>query len=244
MIRVEVLPDPGSVGRRAADLIAEAVRRATSEARRFAWAISGGGTPVPMFRRLGESDLAWHLIDTWQVDERVAPPDDPDRNRASQLRALPPEARDGIRWMPVEDEDLEPAAARYAATLPDRFDVAHLGLGADGHTASLVPGDTVLDVGDRDVAVTGPYQGRRRMTLTYPALSRAERVVWVVTGPEKRDALRQLIAGDRSIPATHVPVPDQVVVTDQALDEDAPPDPDHASPARRVEDGSHRDQHP
>jgi 6-phosphogluconolactonase len=218
MIAVEILPDPGSAARRAADLIADAVRRSFSEGRRFTWAISGGTAPVPMFRRLGELDLPWHLIDTWQVDERVAPPDDPDRNRALQVEALPPEALDGIRWMPVEDEHLEDAAARYATTLPDRFDVVHLGLGADGHTASLVPGDAVLDVRDRDVAVTDPYEGRRRMTLTYPALSRADRVVWVVTGLDKRDALRKLLSGDRSIPATHVPARDQVALTDQALD--------------------------
>jgi 6-phosphogluconolactonase len=215
MIRVEVLPDLGSVGEHAAELIAEAVRRAVSEGRRFAWAISGGETPVPMFLRLGTLELPWDLIDTWQVDERVAPPDDPDRNRSLQVRALPPEALDGIRWMPVEDDDLEAAAARYAATLPERFDVVHLGLGADGHTASLVPGDPVLDVRDGDVAVTGPYEGHRRMTLTYPGLSRAERVLWVVTGSEKRDALKKLLADDHSIPATHVDVPDQVVVTDQ-----------------------------
>lgn len=215
MIRVEVLPDPGSVGEHAADLIAEAVRRAVSEERRFAWAISGGKTPVPMLRRLDALALPWHLIDTWQVDERVAPPDDPDRNRSLQVKALPAEALDGIRWMPVEDDDLETAAARYAATFPDRFDVVHLGIGADGHTASLVPGDPVLDVRDREVAVTGLYEGRRRMTLTYPGLSRAERAIWVVTGSEKRYALKKLLAGDQSIPATHVAVSDQVVVTDQ-----------------------------
>ena len=215
MIRVEVLRDPGSVGEHAADLIAEAVRRVISQGRRFTWAISGGATPVPMFRGLGALALPWHQIDTWQVDERAAPPGDPDRNRSLQAKALPAEALDGIRWMPVEDDDLETAAARYAATLPDRFDVVHLGLGADGHTASLVPGDPVLDVQDRDIAVTGVYEGRRRMTLTYPGLSRAERAIWVVTESEKRDAVRKLIAGDRSIPATHISVSDQVLVTDQ-----------------------------
>lgn len=219
MIRVEVFPDPGSVGEHAADLIAEAIRRAISEGRRFAWTISGGETPVPMFRQLGALELPWHLIDTWQVDERIAPPDDPDRNRLLQVRELPAAALDGIRWMPVEDDDLEAAAARYAATLPDRFDVVHLGLGADGHTASLVPGDPVLDVRDRDVAVTGVYEGWRRMTLTYPGLSRAEQAIWVVTGSEKRDALRKLLAGDPSIPATHVSISDQVVVTDVAVDD-------------------------
>lgn len=218
MIRVEVLSDPESMATNAADLIAGALRRAIADGRRAAWAISGGETPGLMFGRLGELELPWQFIDTWQVDERIASPADPDRNRSLQLRSLPPGALEGFRWMPVEDEDLEAAAARYAATLPDRFDVVHLGLGADGHTASLVPGDPVLDVRDRDVAVTGPYEGRRRMTLTFPALARADRVVWLVTGPEKEDAVRKLIARDPSIPASHVPAPEQLVITDQVLD--------------------------
>jgi 6-phosphogluconolactonase len=218
MIDVEVLSDPGAAGRRAAALIAEAVRQATSDGGRFAWAISGGGSPAPMFRRMGELQLPWQLIDTWQVDERIASMADPERNRSQQERSLPPEAREGIRWMPVGDEDLQAAAVRYAATLPDRFDIVHLGLGVDGHTASLVPGDSVLDVRDGDVALTGPYEGRRRMTLTYPALSRAGRVIWLVVGHGKREALRRLIRRDRSIPAAGVSVRDQIVVTDQTPD--------------------------
>jgi len=219
MLSVEVLPDAGAVGRRAADLVAEAVLAAVADGRRFTWAISGGETPVAMFRRLGELELPWQLIDTWQVDERIAPTGDPSRNRTEQERVLPPDAMGGIRWMPVDDEDVEAAAAGYAATLPERFDVVHLGIGADGHTASLVPGDPVLEVDDRAVAITGPYEGRQRMTLTYPALSRAVRVIWVVTGAPKREALRRLIDGDRSIPAARISVVDQVIVTD--LDPDA-----------------------
>lgn len=218
MITPLVLPDPEAVGRRAADLVAETIGRALADGRRFTWAISGGETPIPFFRRLGGLELPWHRIDTWQVDERIVPTGDPSRNRSTQDRTLPPDARRGVRWMPVEDEDLPAAAARYAATLPERFDIVHLGLGADGHTASLVPGDPVLDVLDRDVAVTGPYEGRRRMTLTYPALARADRVVWVVTGSRKREALRRLTDGDRSIPAARISVPDQVVVTDLGPD--------------------------
>jgi 6-phosphogluconolactonase/glucosamine-6-phosphate isomerase/deaminase len=215
MMRVEVLPDPGAAAARAAEAVADVVHRTTAEGDRFAWAISGGEGPLPMFRRLEDHHLPWELIETWQVDERVAPPGDPARNASRQMAALPGEAMTGIRWMPVEDEDLDSAAARYATTLPARFDVVHLGLGADGHTASLVPDDPVLDVRDRDVAVTGPYDGRRRMTLTYPGLSRATQVIWFVTGSDKRDALERLVGGDRSIPAARVPVEDQIVVTDR-----------------------------
>jgi 6-phosphogluconolactonase len=220
MVRLEVCPDVGSVAKRAADLIADAVRTAISDGRRFRWAVSGSETPTPTFRRLSGIDLPWERIDTWQVDERVAPLGDPDRNRTGQERTLPPEAHGGTRWMPVDEEDIEDAAARYASGLPDRFEVIHLGLGDDGHTASLVPGDPVLEVRDRDVAVTRPYQGRVRMTLTYPALSRARAALWIVTGRSKREALDRLLRGDRSIPATNVPVQDQVVVTDLDIDPD------------------------
>jgi 6-phosphogluconolactonase len=214
MIEVEVLPDPEAVGARAADLVGDALRTAVAVRGRSAWAISGGETPIPMLERLSELDLPWHLVDTWQVDERIAPNGDPERNRTVLSEVLPKGLLDGIRWMPVEEADPEAAAIRYEATLPDRFDLVHLGLGADGHTASLVPGDPALDVRDRDVAVTGPYRGHRRMTLTYTGLARAARLVWVVTGPEKREAITKLLAGDPSIPASGVPVADQVVVTD------------------------------
>lgn len=212
---VKVLPDPEAAGMWAATTLGGAVERAVSEGRRFAWAISGGTSPIPMFRSLRELALPWHLIDTWQVDERVAPADHPALNRTMQERALPLEARRGIRWMPVEDEDLHAAGESYAAALPERFDVVHLGLGADGHTASLIPGDAVLDVQDRDVGVTGPYQGHRRMTLTYRGLSRGGRAVWFVTGSETRNALRQLLNGDPAIPAARVPIAESIVVTDQ-----------------------------
>ena len=145
-----------------------------------------------------------------QVDERVAPAGHPDRNlthfRESLLEPAPlrPEQ---IHAMPVEATDLQAAAAGYAFTLreiagsPPVLDLVHLGLGPDGHTASLVPGDPVLDVTDTDVALTGVYQGRRRMTLTYPIINRSRRILWLVTGGDKVGMLGRLLAGDLSIPA-------------------------------------------
>jgi 6-phosphogluconolactonase len=215
MIRLEVLDDPEAAAARAAELVAEAVPAAA--AGRFAWAISGGEGPARIFRRLGDLGLPWSRIDTWQVDERVAPVGDPARNRTAQTRDLPADALDGVRWMPVEEEDLEGAADRYGAGLPERLDVVHLGLGPDGHTASLVPGDPVLEVRDRDVALTAaPYQGLRRMTMTFPMLARFARAVWFVTGADTRTAVERLLAGDRAIPATHVEIDDQVLVVDRA----------------------------
>jgi len=124
--------------------------------------------------------------------------------------------------MPVETADLDQAAARYAQILvavagsPPVIDLVHLGLGADGHTASLVPGDPVLDVTDADVALTRPYQGRRRMTLTYPVLNRARRVLWLITGADKAAMLGRLRRGDPTIPAGRVRQDDAVVLADRA----------------------------
>ena len=159
--------------------------------------------------------MPWAQVTIYQVDERVAPDGDPDRNLTHLLDSLPDRTAE-VRAMPVEAKDLEAAAAAYARSLPDRFDLVHLGLGPDGHTASLVPGDAVLEVADRDVALTAPYQGRRRMTLTYPVLDRAREVLWLVTGEDKVDALRRLRAGDRSIPAGRIDAPRQLVIADAA----------------------------
>ena len=214
-MQVEVSPDADAAAGRAADLVADVARRAVRERGAFTWAISGGATPASTFRMLGALDIPWDAVATWQVDERVAPLADADRNRTGQSRSLPPAAVERVRWMPVEDEDLEGAAARYASSLPERFDLVQLGLGADGHTASLVPGDPVLGVRDRDVAVSRPYGGRRRMTLTYPGLERAARALWLVVGPEKREALTRLLAGDGSIPAARVRITEQTLIVDR-----------------------------
>jgi 6-phosphogluconolactonase len=198
-------------------LIASAARDVIGQTGRFALAVSGGKTPWPMFLALGEKGLDWEHIDLFQVDERVAPDGDPDRNM-TQIRAnLPDPALDRLRPMPVTEEDLDAAALRYEAELPKPLDMAHLGIGPDGHTASLVPDDPVLDVTDRLVALTGgEYQGRRRMTLTYPALAEVRQVLWLVAGEDKRDATAKLLAGDRSIPAGRVEAADGLVLADEA----------------------------
>ena len=152
----------------------------------------------------------------FQVDERVAPDGDPDRNLTQLQRALPPGGAADVRPMPVWADDLEAGAAQYASELPAALDLVHLGLGPDGHTASLVPDDPVLDVADRDVAVTDEYQGRRRMTLTYPALARARGILWLVTGEDKVDALVRLRAGDHTIPGGRISTAHALVVADAA----------------------------
>jgi 6-phosphogluconolactonase/glucosamine-6-phosphate isomerase/deaminase len=169
-----------------------------------------------MFTDLGNHDVPWDRVAIYQVDERVAPAGHTDRNLTHLVRSLPPDGVAVVLPMPVEDADLEEAAGRYAATLPDRFDLVHLGIGPDGHTASLVPDDPVLGVTDRDVALTEPYQGRRRMTVTYPVLDRAELVLWLVAGEEKADALARLRVGDASVPAGRVRASTQLVFCDRA----------------------------
>jgi 6-phosphogluconolactonase len=224
-MKIEVFDDADSVAGKAAAFVAADARSAIATRGRYALAVSGGRTPWIMLRALANEDLAWAGIHIFQVDERVAPEGHADRNltrlRESLLEHVPMRPQQ-VHAMPVESPDLEAAAARYAhalqeaAGMPPVLDLVHLGLGPDGHTASLVPGDAVLNVTDADVAVTGFYQGRRRMTLTYPVLNRARRVLWVVTGSEKAEMLRRLIAGDQSIPAGRVRREEALLMADQA----------------------------
>ena len=228
-MNMEVMDTAESVAQRAAAIIAEEARLAVESRRRFIMAVSGGHTPWVMLGELAKTDVPWQAVQIVQVDERVAPSGDPDRNlthlHESLLNHAPISTRQ-IYPMPVESADLQAAAAAYAKTLqevagiPPVLDLVHLGLGPDGHTASLVPGDPVLAIEDSDVAITGVYQGRRRMTLTYPIINRARRVLWVVTGKEKTPALRKLLDGDASIPAGRVRREGALVIADQEAAEE------------------------
>src|SRR2546423_6799276 len=207
-MKIEIFTDADSVAGEAAKLIAGDARAAVAARGSFVMAVSGGHTPWLMLRALALEGVPWNAVHVAQVDERVAPAGDPDRNLThlrESLLAHCPLRPDQIHAMPVESADLELASGQYAAMLqkiagaPAVLDLAHLGLGPDGHTASLVPGDPVLDATGADVAVTGVYQGRRRMTLTYPMLDRSRRIIWLVTGREKGEMLARLCRGDLSI---------------------------------------------
>lgn len=226
MTKIEVFPDANTVASKAAKLIAKEARDAVAARGRFVMAVSGGKTPWIMLRDLAQEDVPWNAVHVVQVDERIAPPGDPDRNLThlrESLLANAPLAPEQIHAMPVESCNFEGASARYALTLeeiagsPPVLDLVHLGLGPDGHTASLVPADPVLEMEDVDVALTGTiYQGRRRMTLTYPIINRSRFVLWLVTGEEKSSMLPRLLAGDVSIPAGRVRVNRALVLADQA----------------------------
>jgi 6-phosphogluconolactonase len=212
---LEVAPDADAVAGQAASYVAAQARAAVAEHGRFTFAVSGGHTPWAMFAALAKEDMPWADVELFQVDERVAPAGDPDRN-LTHLRESIGDAPARVHPMPVNDADLEAAAEAYATVLPQQFDLVHLGLGPDGHTASLVPGDPVLEVSDALVALTRPYQGHRRMTLTYPALTRADQLLWLVTGADKRDPLARLLAGDETIPAGRVLALRSLVLADSA----------------------------
>jgi 6-phosphogluconolactonase len=224
-MQIEVYPDADAVALAAAKLIAKEARDAVATRGKLVMAVSGGKTPWIMLRGLAKEDVPWKGVHIVQVDERIAPEGDTDRNlthlRESLLEHAPLRS-DQIRAMQVEASDLGAACLQYARTLdeiagsPPVLDLVHLGLGPDGHTASLVPGDPVLSVKDADVALTGIYQGRRRMTLTYPIINRSRCVLWLATGAEKAGMLARLQAGDVSIPAGRIRRDHAVVLADRA----------------------------
>ncbi len=221
----KVFLDEDSVAMEAASIIAREARVAVEERGRFILAVSGGHTPLKMLSALAGQDVPWQYTHAIQVDERVAPEDDPDRNLTLLKKSLvenSPIVEENIHPMPVDGEELSAGIHRYALILreiagtPPVLDLVHLGLGLDGHTASLVPGDPALNITDEDVALTGTYQGRRRMTLTYPILNRARKILWLVTGSDKAAILVKLQDGDTSLPAGKVRRDRAIVLADEA----------------------------
>jgi 6-phosphogluconolactonase len=223
-MKIEILDNALLVAHKAAGIIAGEARQAIALRGRFILAISGGKTPWIMLRALADEDIPWEGMHVFQVDERLAPEGHPDRNLTHLRQSLPgqvPLLPKQIHAMPVEENDPEEAAVSYArairdiAGFPAVIDLVHLGLGPDGHTASLIPGDPVLDVTDRDVASTGIYQGRRRLTLTYPIINRARKILWLITGSEKSDMLKRLLENDLTIPAGRISQVHAVVLADK-----------------------------
>jgi 6-phosphogluconolactonase len=215
---LEVVADERAAARRAAELIAAVGHEAAAARGPFGFAMSGGRSPWAMLAILGELDeMPWGATELFQVDERIASPGSEDRNLTHMVLGLSMDHQATLRPMPVTQRDLEAAARDYESSLPERFDLVHLGIGPDGHTASLVPGDPVLEVSDRRVALTATeYQGHRRMTLTYPELTAARQILWLITGSDKREPLAKLLAGDESIPAGRVRNEAMTIVADEA----------------------------
>ncbi len=224
-MKTEILASPDQVAQRAADYLEQLIRETLTHKPFFSMAISGGRTPWEMLKILSKAALPWQRVNVFQVDERVAPDGHPDRNLTQLFQAIegsPMVTRLPIFPMPVTAADLEEACQSYAKVLDEvtegkGLDLIHLGLGSDGHTASLVPGDGVLEVNDRDVACTEQlYQGRIRMTLTYPLLNSAKRILWIVTGSEKQEMVQRLLRQDSSIPAGSIRQENALLLVDQA----------------------------
>jgi len=223
-MEMRVLADADAVAAEAARVIAAHAHGAVAARGRFVLAVSGGRTPWQMLRALAGEDVPWSGVHLVQVDERVAPAGHGDRNLTALRESLAsaPLSAGQMYAMPVEQGDLEEGARSYARALeqiagtPPVLDLVHLGLGTDGHTASLVPDSPALHVVDQDVTTTGVYLGRRRMTLTYPLINRARAILWVVTGADKAAMLTRLHASDPHIPAGRVSQQHALVLADRA----------------------------
>ena len=224
-MKTEIFPQAEQVAARATAYLEQEIRDALTHQKSFSLAISGGRTPWEMLKILSKVDLPWQRINLFQVDERVAPDGHPDRNLTQLFQAIAGTAmvtQLRIFPMPVTAEDLDASAKEYAEVLDEikegkGLDIIHLGLGSDGHTASLVPGDGVLEIQNRLVACTqNPYQGRIRMTLTYPLLNAAKQILWIVTGSEKKEMVQRMLQQDPSIPAGSIRQENALLLVDQA----------------------------
>lgn len=198
--RVEVLPE-ARFDRMAADRIAESVLRAIAERGECSIALSGGSTPEPVYRCLAGAagaGVRWDLVRCYFGDERAVPPDDPGSNFHMAKRALldrVPLRPDRIHRMRGEAEDLDAAAADYARTLPAPLDLLLLGMGADGHTASLFPGSPALREARWVVPSISPRPPRRRLTITPPVIAAAREVLVMVRGAAKASLLARVLEG-------------------------------------------------
>lgn len=224
-MRIEIYPDTASASQRAAALIAQCAAQSVAERGRFVMALSGGTEPWNAFRLLAREPLPWAGIQVLQVDERVAPEGHEDRNYTHLCRSLidrVPLPDANVHPMPVNEQDLPQAAERYAALLTKLtgsrpgIDLVHLGLGQDGHTASLAPNEPVVEILDREVAVTNEFRGLRRMTLTFAAINRARHIVWLVVGEAKSAALARLLTGHSKDPAGRVKEENATLIADRA----------------------------
>ena len=224
-MKTEIFPQAEQVAARAAAYLEQEIRDALTYQKSFSLAISGGRTPWEMLKILSKVDLPWQRINLFQVDERVAPDGHPDRNLTQLFQAIAGTAmvtQLRIFPMPVTAEDLDASAQEYTDVLNEvtegkGLDILHLGLGSDGHTASLVPGDGVLEIKNRLVACTqNSYQGRIRMTLTYPLLNAAKQILWIVTGSEKKEMVQRMLQQDPSIPAGRIQQENALLLVDQA----------------------------
>lgn len=186
----------------AADWIADRARRGGP----FRIALSGGSTPRKVFERLAGADLDWSQWHVWWGDERQVPSDHPDSNERMAREAL-------LSKVPVPEEQIHPLRA-LDTPLPDRFDLVLLGIGSDGHTASLFPGDPGLDATAPIVAVTRP--DHPRLSLTYPVINGARTAAFIVGGADKAPILARVLAGDPELPASHVSADEVVVLADDA----------------------------
>ncbi len=223
-MKIEIFADSDAAARAGALFIANEARSAVAERGKFLLAVSGGKNPWAMLKLLASEVLPWERIHIFQIDERIAPAGDPDRNLTHLLESLKTAsiALENIHSMPVNGIDPIEGAKSYEETLiricgiPPILDLAHLGLGPDGHTASLVPNDPVLTVGERDVAITGIYQDRCRMTLIYPMINRSRKILWLATGAEKAPMIARLKDADPSIPAGRISQENALLFADEA----------------------------
>jgi 6-phosphogluconolactonase len=222
-MRLEVAATAVEASRLAARLAADALRDAIAVRARASIAVSGGATPARMLEYLAGEALPWESVDLFQVDERRVAADSAERNLRGLVAAFGRAGNERVRIHAIPVELAEPgdAARNYAGTIErvlgthGALDVVHLGLGGDGHTASLVPGDPALD-STADVAVCREYAGAQRLTLTFRTLDRARLRIWLVTGEGKQRVLARLIAADPELVATRVRRDNSVVVADAA----------------------------